>query len=150
MRYKVGDYVRVKSNLEGKEFSYVTDNMRNFCGKLGRIIKVKCSEMLDNTDDDVIDYYLSFDKDNPWIEDYAWGINAFEYRLGNYEDNNIENHRFKYVIGYKTNKDSVKINKFNGFIENFAPCGKSVFVGENGKTLVLPWELIEYIVPIDD
>jgi hypothetical protein len=146
MRYKVGDYVRIKSNLDGEEFNYVTDNMKTFCGKLGRIIKVNEPY---NTDDDVIGYFLSFDKDNSWIEDYEWGINAFEYRLGNYEDNNIENHRCKYVIGYKTNKDG-KTKRFNGFIENFAPCNKSVFVDENGKTLVLPWELIEYIIPIDD
>ena len=148
-KYDVGDYVRIVDINELERLadeddneeapSGVVEDMFEYASKLARITRVEYDS------DEYWKYEIDLD-DGIW----AWNDSMFEYRLGNYEDNNIENHRFKYVIGYKTNKDSVKINKFNGFIENFAPCGKSVFVGENGKTLVLPWELIEYIVPIDD
>lgn len=146
-KYDIGDYVRIVDINELKRLvdeddeapSGVVDDMFDYASKLARI-----------TD-------IGYDADNYWkytIDldngEWRWNESMFEYRLGNYENNNIANHRFKYVIGYKINKDSVKINKFNGFIENFAPCGKSVFIDENGKTLVLSWELIEYIMPIDD
>ena len=79
------------------------------------------------------------------LEGYFWSEDWFEYRLGNYEDNKIENRRFKYEIGYHRYENRLEI--FEGFIENFYPSGKSTFVDENGKLLVLPYERIEFIVP---
>ena len=146
MRYEVGDYVRIKDNLDGEGFEYVTDDMKKFCGKLGRIIKIKNTKLDDN--DEEVNYFLSFDKDNIWIEDYMWGINAFEYRLGNYEDNELNNTLYK--IKYKLDKYASKSYIFKGHIDNFAPCDKSAFINDKGVMLVLPWNLIEYVVPIGD
>lgn len=134
-KYEIGDYVRIKNiHIDDDYPSGVIDDMLDFANKLARIT---------DTRDEI--YHIDLDNGK-----WDWDEDMFEYRLGNYEDNNIENRRCKYIIGYKTNKDGVKIKRFNGFIENFAPCNKSVFVDENGKTLVLTWELIEYIVPIDE
>ena len=79
------------------------------------------------------------------LEGYFWSEDWFEYRIGNYEDNEIENRRFKYVIGYHRYENKLEI--FEGFIENFYPSGKSAFVDESGKLLVVPYERIEFIIP---
>lgn len=139
-KYKVGDYVRIKSDLK---VNYAEGLVPDMVAMAGRLVQISRVDTYD-TEEDGMPYVVKE------LEGYFWNEDWFEYRLGNYEDNNIENHHCKYVIGYKTNKDGIKTKRFNGFIENFAPCNKSVFVDENGKTLVLPWELIEYIIPIDD
>ena len=136
-QYEVGDYVRIRSDLKQMYDDEVDTNvgleeeMIAYAGKLARITKVN---KLTN------DYLIDID-DGKWY----WEDMFFEYRLGNYEDNNIENRRFKYVIGYHRYVD--KLETFEGFIENFYPSGKSCFVDENGKILLLPYDRIEFIIP---
>ena len=138
-KYEVGDYVRIKSDLEVDYAKGLVPEMVDMAGQLVQILRVDS----DDIDEDDMAYVVKE------LEGYFWNEDWFEYRLGNYEDNKIETHNFKYMIGYKTNEDSVRIKKFYGFIDNFAPCGKSAFVDENGQMLVLPWKLIEYIIPLE-
>ena len=134
-KYEVGDYVRIRSDLEVNYEEGLVPEMVDMAGQLVQISHV---EPFDIDEDDMtyvvkeLDYYY-------WKEDW------FEYRLGNYEDNNIENRRFKYVIGYHRYEN--KLETFEGFIENFYPMGKSCFVNKDGKMLLLPYDRIEFIIP---
>lgn len=141
-KYEVGDYVRIKSDLKVDYSEGLVPIMVDMAGQLVQISSVDS----DDIDEDDMAYVIKE------LEGYFWSEDWFEYRLGNYEDNNIEPHKFKYVIGYKTNEDGVKIRRFIGFIENLVTnsMSKSVFIDENGKMLAIPWELIEYIVPMDN
>ena len=139
-RYEVGDYVRIRSDIQQMidddidVYVGIVQELTEYAGKLARITKVE---------EDIRDKYsYKLDVDNG---DWWWCNELFEYRLGNYEDNKIENRRFKYVIGYRRYLD--KLETFEGFIENFYPSGKSAFVDENGKLLVVPYERIEFIIP---
>lgn len=136
-KYEVGDYVRVCDNLSLNWSEGITPEIVDLAGKLVQISSIDT----DDLDFDDLAYEVKE------LEGYYWKEDWFEYRLGNYKDNDIENHNFKYSIGYKL-VEGATIHNFKGFIENFAPCGKSVFVDDNGKTLVLPWEMIEYIIPL--
>lgn len=135
-KYEVGDYVRIRNKtiLEAHKDQHPTvrEEMYDYADKLARI-----TDVFKNYKGE---WEYNIDLDNGlwhWHEDW------FEYRLGNYEDNKIENHRFKYVIGYND------IRVFKGYIENFYPTGKCVFMDENGKILVIPYTDIDYILPME-
>jgi hypothetical protein len=128
-KYEVGDYVRIRKDLEPCNCGI--PNVRDYAGKLARITE-SVVDVANNT------VYIDLDDGQN-----LWHTNWFEYRLGNYEDNKIENHRFKYVIGYND------IRVFKGYIENFHPTSKCVFMDENGKILVIPYTDIDYILPIE-
>ena len=134
-KYEVGDYVRIKSDLKVNFEEGLVPVMVKMAGQLVQISRVDS----DDIDDDDMAYVVKE------LEGYYWSEDWFEYRLGNYEDNNIENHHFKYEVGYHRYEDKLEI--FEGFIENFYPSGKSAFVDENGKLLVIPYERIEFIIP---
>jgi hypothetical protein len=134
-KYNVGDYVRIKSDLKVNLDEGLVPEMVKMAGKLVQIAYVDSFDI----DEDDMPYVIKE------LESYFWSEDWFEYRLGNYEDNKIENLRFKYEIGYHRYDDRLEI--FEGFIENFYPSGKSAFVDENGKLLVVPYERIEFIVP---
>lgn len=132
MRYEVGDYVRIKNiHIDDDYPSGVVDDMLDFSNKLARITDM-------NTDC----YHIDIDNGK-----WDWDEDMFDYRLGNYDDNKYSN--IYYKVGYKIEEWSDKIYTFEGNIDNFAPCGKSVFVNENGVTLALPWNMIEYIIPLE-
>ena len=134
-KYEVGDYVRVRKDLEEDYSQGLVSEIADMAGQLVQISHVDS----DDIDEDDMAYVVKE------LEGYFWSEDWFEYRLGNYEDNKIENRRFKYEIGYHRYENRLEI--FEGFIENFYPSGKSAFVDENGKLLVLPYERIEFIVP---
>lgn len=134
-KYEVGDYVRIKSDLEVDYAEGLVPEMVDMAGQLVQISRVDS----DDIDEDNMAYVIKE------LKGYFWSEDWFEYRLGNYKDNKIENHRFKYEIGYHRYENKLEI--FEGFIENFYPSGKSAFVDENGKLLVVPYERIEFIVP---
>jgi hypothetical protein len=134
LKYNVGDYVRIKSDLKVDYDEGLVPEMVKMAGQLVQISRIDA-----DSDYDTMPYIIKE------LEGYYWNEDWFEYRLGNYEDNKIENHRFKYEIGYHRYEDRLEI--FEGFIENFYPSGKSAFVDENGKLLVIPYERIEFIVP---
>lgn len=136
-KYEIGDYVRIKNiHIDDDYPSGVVDDMLDFSNKLARITDI------DDKYVDGVDYCYHIDLDDG---KWDWDEDMFEYRLGNYEDNEIENRCFKYEIGYHRYDDRLEI--FEGFIENFYPSGKSSFIDENGKLLVVPYERIEFIVP---
>ena len=145
-KYDVGDYVRIVDINELERLadeddneeapSGVVEDMFEYASKLARITRVEYDS------DEYWKYEIDLD-DGIW----AWNDSMFEYRLGNYEDNNIENHRFKYVIGY-VYKDVTRT--FEGRIENFDLNGKSTFIDKNGKILMIPYKDIAYIMPIED
>ena len=134
-KYEVGDYVRVRSDLSLNWSEGITPEIIDLAGKLVQISSV-------DTDDLDLDDLAYEVKE---LEGYYWSEDWFEYRLGNYEDNKIENRRFKYVVGYHRYLD--KLETFEGFIENFYPSGKSCFIDENGKILLLPYDKIAFIIP---
>lgn len=134
LKYNVGDYVRIKSDLKVDYDEGLVPEMVKMAGQLVQISRIDA-----DSDYDAMPYIIKE------LEGYYWNEDWFEYRLGNYEDNQIENHRFKYEIGYHRYEDRLEI--FEGFIENFYPNGKSAFIDENGKLLVIPYERIEFIVP---
>ena len=138
--YEVGDYVRIRNDIQQMiddevdvHVGIVTE-LTEYAGKLARITKAE------EDSKDTYSYKLDVDDGEWW-----WCDELFQYRLGNYEDNDIENHHFKYEIGYHRYENRLEI--FEGFIENFYPSGKSAFVDENGKLLVLPYDRIEFIIP---
>lgn len=132
-KYEIGDYVRIRSDLEVDMENGLTPSMVELAGQLVRIINVNIYDAED----------MPYEVDK--LEGFHWKEEWFEYRLGNYEDNKIENRRFKYMIGYHRYEDKLEI--FEGFIENFYPSGKSCFIDESGKILLLPYERIEFIIP---
>ena len=134
-KYDVGDYVRIKSDLKVDYGEGLVPEMVNMAGQLVQISRVDSYDI----DEDDMPYIIKE------FEGYYWNEDWFEYRLGNYEDNQIENHLFKYEIGYHRYEDRLEI--FEGFIENFYPSGKSCFIDENGKILLLPYDRIEFIIP---
>ena len=135
-KYDVGDYVRIKNiHIDDDYPSGVIDDMLEFANKLARITDIRYE-----SNDENYCYYIDLDNGK-----WDWDEDMFEYRLGNYEDNEIENRRFKYVIGYHRYEN--KLETFEGFIENFYPSGKSCFIDESGKILLLPYERIEFIIP---
>ena len=135
LRFEIGDFVRIRSDLEIDWGEGLTPEMVELKGHLVQISNIDLiSGYIDN-----MPYQIKE------LEGYYWKEEWFEYRLGNYEDNKIENRRFKYVIGYHRYED--KLETFEGFIENFYPSGKSCFIDENGKILVLPYDKIAFILP---
>ena len=139
MKYEVGDYVRIRKDISQDEDG-VVEEMEQYAGQLAKIVDID----IDSYNNNDMPYKIDIDNQEWW-----WSDELFEYRLGNYEDNKIENSHFTYVIGYKRNKGVTSVKKFIGYIENFAPCGKSAFINDSGEILVLPWDMIEYIIPTE-
>ena len=128
MKYNVGDLVKIKSDLKvGNNIDdlYVTDDMTNYNGKLVHITYAWC-----DNDDNHVRYHIDADNDR-----YFWSDDCFE-----------DDGRCKYIIGYKKTEDS-SVRTFEGYIDNFYPTGKSCFINDNDEILLLPYNLIEYIMP---
>ena len=78
MRYKVGDGVRIRKDLESNNYYpyegevndklFFNSSMKKFCGKIGKITKV--------TDDELDEYLISID-DGVWYYNNAMLMPAF-------------------------------------------------------------------------
>jgi hypothetical protein len=125
MKYNVGDIVKVKSDLKIGENAdgFVTTEMIKHSGKLARITYAY---------EDL--YHIDIDTDK-----YYWSNDCFE-------DEDNDDGRCKYIIGYKK-AESGSVRTFEGYIDNFYPTGKSCFINDNDEILLLPYNLIEYIMP---
>jgi hypothetical protein len=131
MKYNVGDLVKIKSDLkvgDNADGLFVATTMTNYRGKSAHIVYA-CH---DNECDDL--YQIDIDG-----KEYYWSNDCFEDTNDNEDDI-----RCKYIIGYKKD-DSVRT--FEGYIDNFHPTGKSCFLNDDGDILLLPYNLIEYIIP---
>ena len=129
MKYNVGDLVKIKSDIKvgnNADNLYITEDMTDYSGKLACITYAWC----DDENDEITRYHIDVDN-----EKYFWSDSCFE-----------EDSRCKYIIGYKkAEKGSVRT--FEGYIDNFNPTGKSCFINDDGDILLLPYNLIEYIMP---
>lgn len=128
MKYNVGDLVKIKSNLtvgNNADDLYITEEMIDYSGKLAHIAYRG----------DFNRYHIDIDG-----KTFFWSDDCFE------DEDNINNDdgRCKYIIGYK--KDD-SVHTFEGYIDNFYPTGKSYFINDNNEILLLPYNLIEYIIP---
>lgn len=134
MKYNVGDTVKVKSDLkngENVDGLYVTTEMIKHIGKIARITYA-CHDDNDEYCNDL--YHIDIDTDK-----YYWSNDCFE-------DEDNDDGRCKYIIGYKK-AESDSVHTFEGYIDNFYPTGKSCFINDNEEILLLPYNLIEYIMP---
>lgn len=127
-KYQVGDYVRVKDLSRYNEDNGVAPMMKEYSGKLVRITHITYEG-----------FYLIEDND------YFWWDDLFEYRLGNYEDNNF-NHKsdVNCIVGFTYHGIP---QTFEGVLDNFAPNGLSSWHDKNGRILSLPYDMINYIIP---
>ena len=137
MKYNVGDTVKVKSDIaigENTDGLYVTTKMLKHSGKLARITYAYQNDN-DEYHNDL--YHIDIDTDK-----YYWSNDCFE------DEDNTKNEdgRCKYIIGYKKAEEG-SVRTFEGYIDNFYPTGKSCFINDNGDILLLPYNLIEYIMP---
>lgn len=135
MKYNVGDWVKIKSDLtvgNNADELYVTEVMTDYCGKSARITYAYQYDKVDR-------YHI--DTDN---ETFFWSNDCFEDEYEDENNNNDDDGRCKYIIGYK--KDD-SVCTFEGYIDNFYPTGKSCFINDNDEILLLPYNLIEYIMP---
>lgn len=133
MKYNVGDLVKIKSDLkvgDNADGLFVATTMTNYRGKLAHIVYA-CH---DNECDDL--YEIDIDG-----KEYYWSNDCFEDTNDNEDDI-----RCKYIIGYKK-AEKGSIRTFEGYIDNFYPTGKSCFINDNDEILLLPYNLIEYIMP---
>lgn len=136
--YEVGDYVRIKSDLKQMYDDEVDTNvgleepMINYAGKLARITKVvKISH-------DTPHYLIDID-DGDW----SWEDMLFEYRLGNYEDNDFSSEEVFYTVGFK-NMGSV--HTFVGKLQKWS-ADKCEFVDKRGVILMVDYNQLEYVIP---
>lgn len=135
MKYKVGDIVKIKSDLKAGNNAddlYIAKAMTDYSGKLAHIVYA-CH---DNECDEL--YEIDIDG-----KEYYWSNDCFE------DENNTNNDdiRCKYIIGYKKTEDD-SVRTFEGYIDNFHPTSKSCFINDDSDILLLPYNLIEYIMPI--
>jgi hypothetical protein len=129
MKYNVGDTVKIKSNLEvgnNADKLYINTDMINYKGKSAHI-----TYAYDGGDGDEM-YNIDIDDDG-----YYWSNDCFEDEVDS---------RCKYIIGYKKAENG-SVRTFEGYIDNFYPTGKSCFINDNDEILLLPYNLIEYIIP---
>lgn len=137
-QYEVGDYVRIRSDLKQMYDDEVAtkvgldEDMIGYAGKLARITKVV--KTLNDTP-----YYL-IDLDNG---NWCWEDAFFEYRLGNYEDNDFSNGELFYTVGFK-NMGSV--HTFVGKLQKWST-DKCEFVNKNGVILMVDYKQLEYVIP---
>ena len=135
-KYDVGDYVRIKTIHEGDPVVFgVVKVMEQYSNQLARITDVDY-----DTWKQTFIYHIDLD-DGKW----DWSDDMFEYRIGNYEDNHLV--VTKYVIGYHYKDIPCE---FVGKIENWNPSDKSCFVNESGNILLIPYEKIDFIFPIQE
>lgn len=130
MKYNVGDTVKIKSDLEvgnNADKLYITTDMTNYKGKSAHITYAYDGGM----------YNIDIDND-----EYYWSNDCFEDEA----NTNNNDSRCKYIIGYKKSENS-SIRTFEGYIDNFYPTSKSCFINDNDEILLLPYNLIEYIMP---
>ena len=134
-KYNVGDLVKIKDNLtvgENVDGLYVTASMTDYSGKSAHITHACYNGVCDDDS-----YHIDIDD-----ETFFWSNDCFE-DADNINDNE-DDIRCKYIIGYK--KDDL-VRTFEGYIDNFHPTGKSCFINDDGDILLLPYNLIEYIMP---
>lgn len=134
MKYDVGDYVRVRSDLQ---VDYSEGLVPSIVALAGQLVQISNVEKFDDTDD--LPYMVKE------LERYYWKEDWFEYRLGNYDDNVKSD--FVYVIGYVYKNVT---HEFKGKVVDFNSDGKSTFIDKNGKILMIPYKDIAYIMPIED
>lgn len=136
-RCEVGDYVRIRSDLKQMYDNEVDTNvgleeeMIDYAGKLARITKVK--EISHGTS-----YLIDLDNGDWWWED-----TFFEYRIGNYEDNNFSSGEVYYTVGFK-NMGSV--HTFIGKLQKWST-DKCEFINKNGIILMVDYNNLEYVIP---
>ena len=133
-KYEIGDYVRIRSDLEVDMENELTPSMVELAGQLVRIINVNIY--------DVEDMPYEVDK----LEGFHWKEEWFEYRLGNYEDddNIYVDNTIRYIVGYHYDGKRT----FNGYVYNYdTDAEKFLFVSDDGHFLALNFDDIDYIIP---
>lgn len=135
--YEVGDYVRIRSDLQQMYDDKVDTNvgleaeMIDYAGKLARITSV--SEISED-----VSYLIDIDDGN-----WYWENMLFEYRLGNYEDNDFSNDEVYYTVGFK-NMGSV--HTFVGKLQKWS-ADKCEFINKRGIILMVDYNQLEYVIP---
>ena len=135
--YEVGDYVRIRSDLKQMHDDGVNTNvgleeeMINYAGKLARITKIMKTS-------DASCYFIDLD-DGDW----CWEDMFFEYRLGNYEDNNLSSEEVFYTVGFK---HMGVAHIFVGKLQKWST-DKCEFVSKRGIILMVDYYQLEYVIP---
>ncbi len=121
MKFKVGDIVTIKNDLEVDD-NFVVDEMIEYRGMQATITEL-CADV----------YYLDID-DGFWL----WSDDCFEEPKSIY-----------YHIGYF---DGQNHSKFYGkSIDDTIDCdGVNTFISQNGVYLILPFKMIDYIIPQEE
>lgn len=127
--YEVGDYVRIRSDLE--PYNCGIPNVRDYAGKLALVTKNTESIAKNTVRIDLDDGFNLWDKD--------W----FEYRLGNYEDNDFSSGEVFYTVGFK-NMGSV--HTFVGKLQKWST-DKCEFINKRGIILMVDYNQLEYVIP---
>lgn len=131
--YEVGDYVRIRSDLKQMYDDEVDTNvgleveMIDYAGKLARITSVKDASYLIDIDD------------GNWF----WEDMLFEYRLGNYEDNDFSNGEVYYTVGFK---HMGSVHTFIGKLQKWST-DKCEFISKSGIILMVDYNNLEYVIP---
>lgn len=138
-RYGVGDYVRIRSDLQqiyDNEVDGIINThvgldeaMISYAGKLARITSV---------DEDSSSYELDVDNGKWYWEDML-----FEYRLGNYENNDFSNGEVYYTVGFN---HMGNIHTFIGKLQKWST-NKCEFINKSGIILMVDYNQLEYVIP---
>ena len=105
--------------------------MRDYAGKLALVTKNTESIAKNTVRIDLDDGFNLWDKD--------W----FEYRLGNYEDNDFSSGEVFYTVGFK-NMGSV--HTFVGKLQKWST-DKCEFINKRGIILMVDYNQLEYVIP---
>ena len=136
--YEVGDYVRIRSDIqqmiddEVDVHVGIVSEFTEYAGKLARITQVEADSK------DKYSYKLNIDNGDWW-----WCNELFEYRLGNYEDNDFSSGEVFYTVGFK-NMGSV--HTFVGKLQKWST-DKCEFINKNGIILMVNYNQLEYVIP---
>ena len=134
-RYNIGDYVRVCKDLSLDWSEGITPEIIDLAGQLVQISSVDT----DDLDFDDLAYEVKELKGYYWKEDW------FEYRLGNYEDNNIQSCKYHIGFNFKGRTNEYVADE----IKTLNPEGLCEFTRKDGKYMSIPYNWIEYIIPLE-
>ena len=135
-QYEVGDYVRIRSDLENIDDADThvgfESEMIAYAGKLARITRV------DKTSKNYTSYLIDLDNG-----DWYWEDMFFEYRLGNYEDNDFSSGEVYYTVGFN---HMGSVHTFVGKLQKWST-DKCEFINKSGIILMVDYNNLEYVIP---